>query len=130
MAEWGFLPPGQYLIHDRDGKYCPTFQQIIDAAGVKRVPLPARSLNLNTYAERWVRSIKDECLSQLIVFGEKALCYALQGYIEHYHQEWNHQGRGNVLLFPLPSQDRAHEGPLQCRQRLGGFLKYYHREAA
>ena len=56
MEEWGFLSPGQYLIHDRDGKYCPAFQQIIDAAGVKRVPLPPRSPNLNAYAERWVRS--------------------------------------------------------------------------
>jgi len=59
MEEWGFLAPGQYLIHDRDGKYCPAFQQIIDAAGITRVPLPPRSPNLNTYAERWVRSIKE-----------------------------------------------------------------------
>ena len=56
MEQWGFLAPGQYLIHDRDGKYCPAFQHIIDAAGVKRVPLPPRSPNLNAYAERWVRS--------------------------------------------------------------------------
>src|SRR6266705_1665454 len=70
MEEWGFLSPGQYLIHDRDGKYCPAFQQLIDAAGVKRVPLPPRSPNLNAYAERWVRSVKEECLSRLILFGE------------------------------------------------------------
>jgi len=56
MEEWGFLSPGQYLIHDRDGKYCPAFQQLIAAAGVTRVPLPPRSPNLNAYAERWVRS--------------------------------------------------------------------------
>jgi Homeodomain-like domain len=56
MDEWGVLSPGQYLIHDRDGKYCPAFQQLIDAAGVTRVPLPPRSPNLNAYAERWVRS--------------------------------------------------------------------------
>ncbi len=62
MEEWGFLSTGQYLIHDRDGKYCPAFQQIIDAAGVERVPLPPRSPNLNAYAERWVRSVKEECL--------------------------------------------------------------------
>ena len=55
MEEWGFLSPGQYLIHDRDGKYCPAFQQIIDTAGITRVPLPPRSPNLNAYAERWVR---------------------------------------------------------------------------
>jgi putative transposase len=130
MDEWGFLSPGQYLIHDRDNKFCPAFQRLIDEAGVKRVPLPPRSPNLNAYAERWVRSVKDECLSRLIVFGEKALRHALHEYVEHYHQERNHQGQGNVLLFPSSSQDRAHEGPLQCCERLGGLLKYYHREAA
>src|SRR5438874_7785445 len=60
MEEWGFLAPGQYLIHDRDGKYCSTFQQMIEAAGIKRVPLPPRSPNLNACAERWVRSVKEE----------------------------------------------------------------------
>src|SRR5712691_5356394 len=60
--EWGFLSAGQYLIHDRDGKYCPAFQQIIDTSGLTRVPLPPRSPNLNAYAERWVRSVKEECL--------------------------------------------------------------------
>jgi len=69
MEEWGFLVSGQYLIHDRDGKYCPSFQQIIDTAGVKRVSLPPQSPNLNAYAERWVRSVKKECLSQLILFN-------------------------------------------------------------
>jgi putative transposase len=77
MDAWGFLAPGHYLIHDRDGKYCPVFQQIIAAAGVKRVPLPPRSPNLNAYAERWVRSVKEECLARLILFGEKALQHAL-----------------------------------------------------
>jgi transposase InsO family protein len=57
MAEWGILTPGHYLIHDRDTKVCPAFQRIIDEAGVKRVVLPARSPNLNAYAERWVRSV-------------------------------------------------------------------------
>ena len=52
LANWGFLVPGQYLIHDRDSKYCPAFQRIIDDAGVTRVPLPPQSPNLNAYAER------------------------------------------------------------------------------
>ena len=73
MEEWGFLSPGQYLIHDRDSKFCAAFQQIIDDAGVKRVVLPPRSPNLNAYAERWVRSVKEECLSRLILFGEESL---------------------------------------------------------
>src|SRR6266436_570636 len=130
MEEWGFLSPGQYLIHDRDGKYCPAFQQLIDAAGVTRVPLPARSPNLNAYAERWVRSIKEECLSRLILFGEASLRQALTQYVEHFHHERNHQGKGNVVLFPTVHPDAERAGPIQCRERLGGLLKYYTCEAA
>src|SRR6266581_3978263 len=130
MEQWGFLSPGQYLIHDRDRKYCPAFQQIIDTAGVKRVPLPARSPNLNAYAERWVRSVKDEVLSRLILFGEGSLQHALNEYVEHYHHERNHQGKGNVRLFPAVGQDTERQGAIQCRERLGGLLKYYERKAA
>jgi len=130
MEEWGCLSPGQYLIHDRDGKYCPAFQQIIDAAGITRVPLPPQSPNLNAYAERWVRSVKEECLSRLILFGETSLRHALMQYVAHFHRERNHQGKGNVLLFPAVSPDTARQGPMQCRERLGGLLKYYTCEAA
>src|SRR5262249_42182157 len=107
MAEWGFLAPGKSLIHDRDRKYCPAFQRLIDEAGVTRVPLPPRSPNLNAYAERWVRSIKEECLSRLILFGETSLRHALTQYVAHYHHERNHQGKGNALLFPSGSPDTA-----------------------
>jgi putative transposase len=130
MEQWGFLAPGQYLIHDRDGKYCAAFQQIIDTVGVKRVPLPARSPNLNAYAERWVRSVKDEALSRMILFGEGSLRHVLTEYVEHYHHERNHQGQGNVLLFPAVGRDTEPQGAIQCRERLGGLLKYYERKAA
>jgi len=130
MEEWGFLSPGQYLVHDRDGKYCPAFQQLIDAAGITRVPLPPRSPNLNAYAERWVRSVKEECLARMILFGEGSLRHALTQYVTHFHHERNHQGKGNVLLFPVISPAPEREGPIQCHERLGGLLKYYEREAA
>jgi putative transposase len=132
MAEWGSLSPGEYLIHDRDGRFCPAFQRTVDAVGVRRVVLPPRSPDLNAYAERWVRSVKEECLSRLILFGERALWHALTQYEEHYHRERNHQGKGNVLLIPPAHLGRAptSDGPIQCRDRLGGLLKYYHREAA
>jgi len=130
MEEWGFLSPGHYLIHDRDGKYCPAFQHILDTAGVKRVPLPPRSPNLNAYAERWGRSVKEEYLSRLILFGEGALRHALKEYVDHYHHERNHQGKGNVLLLPAVSHDTQYQGLIQCRERLGGLLKYYTCEAA
>jgi putative transposase len=130
MVDWCFLTPGQYLIHDRDGKFCPALQQAISAAGVKPVLLPARSPNLNAYSERWVRSVKEECLARLILFGEAALYRTLNEYIEHYHHERNHQGKGNVLLFPAVSRGTEPAGPIRCRERLGGLLKYYEREAA
>ena len=79
--------------------------------------------------KRWLRSVKEECLSKVILFGERSLRRALSEYDEHYYAERNHQGKDNVLLFsPDPSVRRT--GPVQCRERLGGLLRYYHREAA
>jgi transposase InsO family protein len=130
MADWGFLAPGQYLIHDRDGKYCLAFQRIIDEARVKRVPMPPRSPNLNAYAERWIRSVKEEALSRLILFGERSLQHALKEYAAHYHAERPHQGKGNVVLMPAPYQGTECEGSIRRRERLGGLLKYYYRDAA
>jgi transposase InsO family protein len=130
MEEWGFLASGQYLIHDRDSKFCPAFQRTIEAVGVKRVVLPPRSPNLNAYAERWVRSVKEEALARLILFGERSLRHALQEYVTHFHHERPHQGMGNVILMPLPEQRSVREGPLRCQERLGGLLRYYDREAA
>jgi len=74
--------------------------------------------------------VKEECLARLILFGEAALHHALREYTAHYHHERNHQGKGNVLPLPAVSQDTARQGPIQCRERLGGLLKYYEREAA
>jgi putative transposase len=130
MEAWGFLSPGQYLIHDRDTKFCAAFQHVIDVAGVERVILPPRSPHLNAYAERWVRSVKEECLARMILCGEASLRHALTHYVEHFHHERNHQGKDNILLFPTVSQDTGRQGPVQCRERLGGLLKYYEREAA
>jgi transposase InsO family protein len=130
MEEWGFLAPGQYLIQDRDTKFCAAFQHIIDDAGVERVVLPPRSPNLNAYAERWVRSIKEEALSPLILCGERALWYVLTEYTTYYHGERPHQGKGNVVLMPVADHHPRRAGPLRCRERLGGMLKYYDGDAA
>jgi putative transposase len=130
MVDWGFLSPGQYLIHDRDTKFCLAFQRTIDAVGVKRIVLPPRSPNLNAYAERWVRSVKEDALSGLILFGERSLRHALQEYVAHYHYERPHQGKGNVILMPPAHHRERPDGPVHCRKRLGGLLKYYHGEAA
>ena len=107
----------------------PLFNTSSTQPGVKRVPLPPRSPHLNAYAERWVRSVKEEALSRLILFGEASLRHALTQYVEHFHHERNHQGKDNMLLFPAVGQDPECTGPIECRERLGGLLKYYVREA-
>jgi len=84
---------------------------------------------LNAYAERWVRSVKEECLSKVTLFGESSLRRALTEYVDHYHAQRNHQSKGNILLFPR-STDHDRKRPVQCCQRLGGLLRYYHQAAA
>jgi putative transposase len=130
MEAWGVLKPDQYLLHDRDQKFCPAYNQLLDDAGVKRLPLPPRSPNLNSVAERFVRSVKEEALSRFILFGEKSLRHVLTEYLAHYHAERPHQGKGNVILFPGPRPEGTADGPVECRERLGGTLKYYERKAA
>ncbi len=129
MEGYGALRDCRYLLHDRDNKYTQSFRAIIASGGVEPLVLPARSPNLNAYAERWVRSVKEECLSKVILFGERSLRRALSEYVEHFHAERNHQGRGNVLLFPRGTNIRR-DGPVRCRERLAGLLRYYHHEAA
>ena len=130
MEEWGVLKPGQYLIHDGDTKCCVACKQIIDDSGVKRLPLPPRSPNLHAFAERFVRSVKEEALSRFILFGENALRHVLSEYVAHYHAERCHQGIGNVIPFPAKHAANDHEsGPIQCHERLGGALKFYDRKA-
>ena len=123
---WGFLDQRRYALHDRDTKFCSVFRATLAAGDIKPIQLPARSPNLNSHAERWVRSVKGECLSKLILFGEASLRRALTEFIDHFHAERNHQGKGNVLLFPREKvgqqKPRSRVG---CRQRLGGLLKYY-----
>ena len=101
---------------------------ILHAAGVASVRLPARSPNLNAFAERFVRSIKEACLDRMALIGEARLQRATAQSVLHYHRERNHQGLDNKLIRPefnpLPST-----GTIRRRKRLGGMLNYYYREA-
>ena len=128
MSDVGGLANHRSLMHDRDAKYCPAFDEAVRDGGVRPVRLPPRSPNLTAYAERWVRSVKDACLAKLMLVGEPALRNALRAYVEHFHGERNHQGKGNLLLFPC--EEMGQHGPVRCRERLGGLLKFYYRPAA
>src|SRR6266478_3690244 len=126
MDGCGALRDCRYLLHDRDTKYTQSFRAIIASGRVEPLVLPARSPNLNAYAERWVRSVKEECLCKVILFGERSLRRVVSDFVEHYHQERNHQGKDNLLLFPTSAPGTpAPQGVIRCRERLGGLLKHY-----
>ena len=127
--ESGPVHPRLLLLHDRDTKFCASFRTTLTQYGVRPLMLPPRSPNLNAFAERWVRSAKEECLAKLILFGEGSLRRALSEFTQHYHSERNHQGRENLLLFPRGPSGDPSRGDIQCKQRLGGLLKYYARAA-
>jgi putative transposase len=130
MEGSGYLNGCRYLLHDRYQKFCREFRETLAVGGVKCLLLPARSPNLNAHAERWVRSIKEECLSRLILFGENSLRRVVSEFLEHYHGERNHQGKDNVLLFPAPAPlEPGQRSGIHCRERLGGLLRYYSRAA-
>ena len=125
----GLLHDKCYLSHDRDPLFTAEFLSMLEDIGVKSVKLPPRSPNLNAYAERFVRSIKESCLERMILFGEDSLRTAIHNFVAHYHTERNHQGLANRLISPEPGHLR-NAGKVQRRQRLGGMLNYYYRAAA
>ena len=114
---------------DRDTKYTDGFKDHLDREVVKPVRCPVRAPNCNAFAERFVRSITEECLNRMILFGKASLCRALKAYVVHYHTERNHQGLGNELIEPGEEVGTV-AGKIECRERLGGLLRYYFRDAA
>jgi putative transposase len=128
VADDGFLRGMEYLILDRDPLYTEAFRDLLRDSGVTPLLLPARSPNLNAFAERFVGSIKSECLDRIVPLGEKHLRATVRAFVDHYHEERPHQGLGNALIAPKTTS--LGSGPVRCRERLGGVLKFYYREAA
>ena len=128
-CDTGALRSKQHLIIDRDSKYSEQFRRLIRDNGTTVIRLPPRSPNLNAYAERFVRSIKDECLNRMIFIGQASLRRAVREYVQHYHEERNHQGLSNRLIRArkLATTDDA---AVRRYAWLGGMLNFYHREAA
>ncbi len=126
--EDGFLRRARFLILDRDPLYTAAFRRLLEESGVHVVRLPRCSPNLNAYAERFVRSIREECLARIVPLGERHLRHAIAEYLAHYNHERHHQGLGGRLIDPDETAGRT-RGRVQCRQRLGGLLRYYYRAA-
>ena len=115
--------------HDRASLFSEQFRQLLRSAQVEGLRLLARSPDLNAYAERFVRTIRQECLDRMIFFSESSLRRAVEEFVVHYNQERNHQSLGNRIINPVLSVFPV-DGDICCRKRLGGLLRYYYREAA
>ena len=127
VADEGLLVQHRVLICDRDTKWSAPVRACLGEAGIRVVQTPFRAPNANAYAERFVRSINEECLDRVIPFGERHLRRTIAGYVEHYHRERNHQGLANELIDGTSASE--HVGRIRCHSRLGGLLNYYARAA-
>jgi hypothetical protein len=121
----GFLKKKKYVVHDRDPLYTDAFINILKAGGVKAIKSMPMAPNFSPFVERFIRSIKAECLDRMLIFGEAHLRYCISEYMKHYHQERPHQSLGNEIIEPPPKG----RGRIICRERLGGLLKFYRRAA-
>jgi putative transposase len=124
----GVLRPGCVLICDRDPKWSRAVVGFLEREGVRIIRTPVRAPNCNAYAERFVRSIKEECLNRVLLLGERHLRRTIAEFVVHYHAERNHQGIGNELIQPAARTDGL--GVVRRRQRMGGMLNFYYRAAA
>ncbi len=124
--ETGYLKEKNILLHDRDSKYTSHFARILNESDVQTIKLASQSPNMNAYAERFVGSVKEQCLSRLIIISEKQLRKVLKEYLAFYHHERGHQGIGNVIPFPRPQDNvGSREGKIVRKSRLGSLLNYY-----
>ena len=122
----GFLRDHRFLILDRDSKFTKQFKDTLKSAGVNVILSPFQAPNCNAFAERFVLSIKSECLNRMIFFGEGSLRRACSSFLEHYHSERAHQGLGNERIERV---EHGGAGDVECSERLGGLLKHYRRAA-
>ena len=124
-----------HIVLDRDKKFTKEFKDILKVEGIEFREIPPLSPNLNPFAERWVQTVKRECLYHFIVFGEGHLRHLLHEYLAYFHRFRPHQGIGNVLLdergkSPPESTDVVPLESVVCHESLGGLLKHYERKAA
>ena len=125
----GFLVGKRYLLMDRDSSFSAEFRAVLKRAGVKAVRIPPKAPNCNPHVERFMLSLKRECLDKMVLFGQEALNRATREYLDHYHRERNHQGLEGKIIAPGRELGRV-VGRIECKERLGGMMRYYYRQAA
>jgi transposase InsO family protein len=121
-------PRIRFLLRDNDIKFTEAFDTIFRSARIKVIPLPFHAPNANAYAERWVRTVCEECLDKILIINENHLRQVLKTYISHYNQSRPHQGIKHQT--PIPFLQSEVEGNVQSRDVLGGIIHEYYREAA
>ena len=126
-ADEGLLRAHRVLICDRDAKGNAEVRRLLGKEGIRVVQTPRRAPNANAYAERFVRSIKHECLDRVIPLGERHFRQTVSEYVAPYHHERNHQGLANELIESMVPNRR--QGRIRRSPRLGGLLNYYERAA-
>ena len=118
----------RFLIHDNDTKFTPAFDAVFQSAGIHVIHTPFRAPNANAYAERWVRTVRTECLDRLFILSEGHLRRVLGEYVDYYNSARPHQGLNQQI--PLPQQPTNPVGEVHCRDVLSGLLHDYYRAAA
>jgi len=128
----GFLRSAKFLVHDRDPLFTKTWKLLLNSDGITSVAIPAQSPNCNPHAERFIRSVRNECLDHFIVFGESHLRHLVKQYVAHYNAERFHQGMDGKLLTQNAdsANDNGTIGTIKTHSRLAGILNFYQRAAA
>ena len=117
-----------FLIHDNDKKFSSSFDAVFDSTGIEIVSTPYQAPQANAYAERWVRSIREECLDHILIVNKRHLFRVLREYIEYYNQARPHQGIGQ--RFPVSAPQRSTKGTIRRRNVLGGIIHDYYRQSS
>ncbi len=120
--------PKHFLIHDRDTKFSASFDAIFVSEGIAIVLTPPQAPNANAFAERWIRSVREECMDHLLIFSQRSLYRVLTEYLDYYNRARPHQGLAQQT--PIPYTPSLPQGVIRHRKVLGGLIRDYYREAA
>ena len=116
------------MIHDRDTKFTASFDAVFVSEGIAIVLTPPQAPNANAFAERWIRSVREECLDHLLIFSQRSLHGVLTEYLDYYNRARPHQGLAQQT--PIPYTPGLPQGPIRHRKVLSGLIRDYYREAA